>query len=340
MPEAVMEAPRKIAAKKDNNIVIYELHSAYRQRSKGVTAVQLDATSKKMKPDSEQVPIKEEMPHYFLIPSTDVVVMKDKEGNLVPKTIRYIKGCALIDKEEQDKAGYKPTRDDRIEIIDGALFVDKVREVGKYNYIEHSNRLEQNELRSNDIPPHLTRVNRDDQHINSNKAAYQYAEALGIVQDLTENDAYDLLLLRGWVRDPLIELEGMKSLLINIAQKDPAFIINGIHNRQQRRKVLVRKAVEKGFISLVTPGSASWLKEGMPASEIVRIGDIGGEEGKLERFITFLTTDDGQVVEERLLKLVGDIPVRDLGEDMISDEEEQTEETNSFTPKRGRPKKQ
>lgn len=323
-------APRQ--AKKESTIVYYEIPVYRKQKQKDTYAVNLLA------PDTgDRVRVDYLFPRQVILPATSTIVTKDG----TQRQIRYISGCPIIDVEEQIKRGYKPNNSDVIEILDGSFSFDKDRNKALFEFLEASNIVER-EGRNEPTDPWLVRVNLGHQEAEKLNNKYIYAKAILRIEEMTEAQAYDLLLERGFVRDENITESQLKTLLSNIAETDPQAILDGIDSTYKKMRVLARKAIDKGFISISTPATISWLNGGVPGNAIVKVGDIGGEEGKFERFIDFLNTDDGHIVCNAMRDLVGDVEVQDLtGENSPDDEEEEeNDEVKTVVKKKaGRPKK-
>lgn len=322
-------ADRRRMQNKLDTWVYYELHPDRIMKVRGVELV-----SNMHNPDAgERVPILEEAPPTFTIPPESYRI----SDNGSQEVIRYIFGCKTIIKEEQEKYKFNPTRNDQanLTLIRGVLGFDAAKDKARFDYLESSHYLH-GDMDGN--PPVIVRIEPDQKQRESLTFDYLYGEALVKIKNMSEDDAYDLLLAKGFIRDDGINEGGMKVLLIQHAKKDPQYILNGIDDELKRRVVIARKAIDKGYITLSSPNTANWIKGGLPDTVIVKLGDLGGEDGKFDRFVEFLNTDDGRIVRNKLVSLIGDVEVRDLNRGEEPDEED--EEDAALKPKhRGRPKR-
>lgn len=346
---------RPAAVKED--IVYFVLSPNRRHKAMGTYFVSDSANPER---EGTRVKIKEEFPKYAILPSTDTVL--DVDGNAIQ--IRYIKGCKYLNVEDQKKYKFQPRHSaDRIEIIDGGIAVDAKRQPEKLAYIRACGYNVSNPNRDPKRVGVVMEMNFDAEALKNLQTKYNHARALIKIEEMSMDDALNLVYKYGFVHDANAGEGAIKEILIEIAEDKPEFILDGLQNQNDRRIVLARKAIEQGYITLNTPGTVCWQQDGVVKNVICNVGDLGGESGKFERFVTFLSTIDGTSVVNRIAEIVGDVEFGDLkgesitknvtevlpgyellksrvnvGREVVIDLEESEEEVHTKR-KQGRPKK-
>jgi hypothetical protein len=294
-------------------IAYFVLSHNRRQKTKGVFFV---ADSKN--PDAgDRVKIMEEFPKKQYVPTTDEII-DPITGNAVQ--IRHIKGCPYLKVEDQKKHKFLPRHNaDKIILIDGGIAVDAKRQPELLAYLRATNRNITNPDRDPNRVAIIMEMDFDAEKLNNLKVKYDNARAIMRIEEMGLEDAKNLVYKYGFVHDSEAGEGSFKEILLDIAEENPKFILEGIKDQNDRRKVLARKAVEEGFITLTTPATVCWQQNGEVKSVICNVGDLGGEVGKFDRFVSFLASAEGTHVVNRIAELVGNVEIGDLTGESITD---------------------
>lgn len=289
------------ATRKKDDIKMYVLIDMYHNKQKGTFLV----SDSKNPEGGERIPVESEFPRYVSVPNTDTVIREDGRQ----EKIRYIKGCPYIEVEKQMENKWTPNlHGDLIEVIDNQLLNDVTKDKTLDDFLSLCNYVEGNPRRDDTRRAIIRVSNRDAEQKQKLNTAYQYAKAIHKIENMSYEEAEMLLMRKGFIGGADMDEGVIKERLLIIAETEPEFIINGLQEAIDRRIVLARKVVEKGHISLATPATATWMKNGKSQSVIAHLGDLGGMDGKFDRFVDFLGTNDGNIVLNRIIELVGDVP--------------------------------
>ena len=234
--------------------------------------------------------------------------------NGVPVALRLLPTCGYLEREKQIKNGfpdnYKWTQKDRQKVTFKfrRLELDDKRDKIYVEYVERAGWLAGNEDRkARDTTKTIYERFDEDAILDSEiEDEALVVKAKNLVLDLEDPDIRNLYRLSNPGKfEGLVTLKQMKRSLLDIAEQNPTFIVNGIKSNRDKLVVLVSRALETGIVSLDFPGAVAVFNPAKKDWEnLINASDIGGQEEKLERLIDHLNTETGAndlaVIEKRV----------------------------------------
>lgn len=253
-----------------------------------------------------------DFPDQYPLPlETDVI------ENGTPKSLRYLPFCDTIDLKEQLARGFplKYTwneRDrDKLTFRYGRLELDSERDKMELALVESAAWLVGNEDKKR-YPNQKTiylAYDEDailDKEIERETVAHQ---AIGAVLALEENQVRDLyrLAVGGNYKETNVTMKQMKRHLMNVANANPDFILDGVRKGRDEIVVLANKALEYKVISLDYSGTVAIYGAKEEYEPLIELSEAGGREAKFNRFIDFLASEDGatelSVIKDKVKQL-------------------------------------
>ena len=227
------------------------------------------------------------------------------DANGEPVTLRFIAGCKEIVKEKQIAKGWpekrRPTETERemLTFWGGMLTVpDGYDHLSEYLVDGPWFKGDKNKKR----PPNSRVIFEEYNQELIDDDNFDFEElittARGIVTKGTRETISALMYLNrpGSVIDPNFNLKQAKLALMEVANKNPDFIIKGFNTAKNDITVIVSKAIDYGILDIATHGKVKIksMADENKFEELTRVVDTGGRNLKIERTCAFLQTEEGK----------------------------------------------
>lgn len=259
---------------------------------------------------AEGTDINYDIPSEYPIPNQCQVI----DGG-VPVELRYLPNSAFIKKQDQMKKENRPERvpyddDGTLTFKFGRLMLDDKRHKTAIDYLDKAPWNKKNE----DSRPYGSKIifeEYDEQAILKKEIAEtgQMLEAIKAVMAMDEtklNNVY-IIATAGTAADAAdASFEKKQRHLINVAQSNPGFILNGIQSVRNDIVISVTNAINKKLVDMTVNG---WVTMRSATNETqyeqwIEMSDSGGQEAKMNRLVDYLQTDEGakqhEVLKNRL----------------------------------------
>lgn len=231
-------------------------------------------------------------PGLYEMLSRCVAMYPDKEGKLIPQTIRYISGettvVAADQRKDITKRNEKPIR-----WIDGKVLVSKFEPM-KLEFLLNHPLYEGNENRDKSKPAFFKEIDKNQIKIKELKNAKIGIEAEALVVDMFKNNAKGAI--------SFCEAVGVKTdqdadlmehdLLVRV-RKNPELFLKQLQDPTLKNKAFVQRAIKGGVIS-IKGNSVTW-GDGSPTGFTCPIG-----VDTQEAFINWFEDKVGKKVLEQI----------------------------------------
>ncbi len=261
----------------------------------------------------EGTDIEMDYPDKYPLPMETEVLDKGR-----PIMIRVLPYCPYLEKEKQVKNGFPVNyaftdqERDRLTFKFARLELDDQKDKIFVEYLEKTPWFEGNEdAKTRPTTKTIFRSFDEDALVNSEIADEELVvRAKNLVFGLDDSAVRNLFRLAnpGLNRnDGLITLAKMKKNLLEVAEVNPEFILNGVKSNRDKVVVTVSRALEDKIISLDFPGQVALFNTKKNEwQELVSVSDGLSPENKFDRTVDYLQTEAGQtdlsVIESRILE--------------------------------------
>ncbi|MBK9479933.1 MAG: hypothetical protein IPN99_14025 [Bacteroidetes bacterium] len=222
-----------------------------------------------------------------------VALYPDKEGNLVPQTLRYIEGESSIVQSEQRKDLTKLDAK-RIYFKNGGLDVTNFNPT-LLEFLMNNPRYEGNPNRNKSLPPIFKEIDKGALKIAALNTNKQRIEAEALVVDMFKNDLEGAKALCDALNvntDQAAAL--MEHDLLLVVARNPSLFLKQLSSQSTKDLAFVNKALKAGVI--VMAGNTVTYSDGSPTGFSCPIGTI---DVKAE-FINWFSDKKGKAVFEQI----------------------------------------
>lgn len=234
----------------------------------------------------------------------------------VPVALRCLPHCGYLEKEKQIKNGFpqhyqwSDADRDRVTFKHRRMELDDKRDKIFLDYVERVGWMEGNEEKKVRQTTKTIFMPYDEDVLLNREIAdeEQVVGAKNYIFNMKDGELRKLYHLANPAtsrNDGLVTLAAMKKHLLQIAEVNPAFILNGIKSSRDKLIVLVSQAVDANVVSFDFPGQVAlydpiandWVS-------LINVNDIGGIDEKFDRLVEYLQTEQGAtdvaIIEKRL----------------------------------------
>jgi hypothetical protein len=280
--------------------------------------------------------------HEFPVPAETVAIIDGKQ-----KSIRFIMGCESIYLDEQVKMGWPLKRNPSAQERAMLTFLGGMNSIpeGYSNlekYLEAAPWFQGDaeEEKKKKRPPHsriLYQIH-DQEQIDGEELEFEdfVTEARSLIKKGDKETLLGLLRLSrpGGMVDSNISVRQLKLQLLEVANRNPDFILKSSKTVKNDKTVLVSKAIDYGILNIDSPGKVLIQNKTNTSKfqELARIPDFGGRSAKIDRVVAYLDSDEGKPVLSEITRRCEDFEkVNNLLVDGSAVPEDETETTTTTT---------